>query len=92
MAPLARLRLHELLKLPTGCTRGAARRLYLQEAKRCHPDAGGSEGAFIALHSAWREFSLAPPPPHVHEEIVTFVVRGAQARKRSTTACVSCTA
>ena len=76
MAPLARLRLHELLKLPTGCTRGAARRLYLQEAKRCHPDAGGSEGAFIALHSAWREFSLAPPPPPAHEEIVTFVVRG----------------
>ena len=76
MAPLARLRLHELLKLPTDCTRGAARRLYLQEAKRCHPDAGGSEGAFIALHSAWREFSLAPPPPPVHEEIVTFVVRG----------------
>ena len=45
---------------PDGCTRGAARRLYLQEAKRCHPDAGVRRARSIALHSAWREFSLAP--------------------------------
>ena len=71
---LTRGRLHELLDLPTSCSSEVARRQYLQEAKRVHPDAGGSASAFVALNRAWREFSLAPPPPPVHDEVVTFAV------------------
>ena len=81
-------RLHELLKLPTGCTRRrGAPALPPGRLKRCHPDVGRRAGA-CGRGTRGASFRWPRAAATRREEIVTFVVRG-DCTPRGTSAAAS---